>query len=75
VSALKIHKTYIHAEVNIMYETLPEAHGLPEQIDIKRIVLERRNKGRPVELLAMMDPGDVVALEDEILAARGEQDE
>jgi len=64
-----VYKTYIHVAVKIVYETLPTDHGFPEQIDIKRILLDRENKGRPVELMGLMDEGDVLALEDEVLEA------
>jgi hypothetical protein len=67
MSSLNVYKTYIHVAVNVVYETLPAANGFPEQVDIKRIVLDRKNKGRPVELLRSMDEGDVIALEDAVL--------
>jgi hypothetical protein len=70
MSTLSVYKTYIHVAVNIVYESLPTAHGFPEQIDIKRVVLDRENKGRPVELLGILSESDILALEDEVLEAR-----
>ena len=70
MSNFNVHETYIHAAVKIIYELLPTDEGFPEQIDIQRVVLDRENKGRPVELLSSLTESDVLALEDEVLEAR-----
>lgn len=60
-------------DVEVEYDLLPAQENLPEQVDVKKVVVITTNdeKPRKVNVLGALDESALVNLEDDILEAHG----
>jgi hypothetical protein len=66
--------------VEVLYEILPAVMKdgdpwIPEQIDIQKVILSRKQRGKKINVVSMLDEGMLLALEDEIEEERNEHNE
>jgi hypothetical protein len=74
------HSTYLLLPVEVLYEILPAVMKdgdpwIPEQIDIQKVILNRKQRGKKINVVSMLDEGMLLALEDEIEEERNEHNE
>jgi len=74
------HSTYLVLPVEVLYEILPAVMKdgdpwIPEQIDIQKVILSRKQRGKKINVVSMLDEGMLLALEDEIEEERNEHNE
>lgn len=77
------HSTYLVLPVEVLYEILPAVTKdgdpwIPEQIDIQKVILNmlnRKQRGKKINVVSMLDEGMLLALEDEIEEERHEHNE
>lgn len=65
------HSTFLELPVEVIYEILPGMTRdgepwLPEQVDIKKVILKRKKRGRKIDLLPLLEESTVLNIEDEI---------
>jgi len=64
------HKTVLEVEATVKYDILPPEHDLPQQIDIREILVQTTNpktgKIRKINILNTLTAAEVINLEDEI---------
>lgn len=65
------HSTFLEIPVEVVYKVMPAVmkNGdpwIPEQIDIQKVILKRRKKGRKIDVLGMLEESALLAMEDQI---------
>lgn len=65
------HSTFLEIPVEVVYKVMPAVmkNGdpwIPEQIDIQKVILKRRKKGRKIDVLSMLEESALLAMEDQI---------
>ncbi len=65
------HSMFLEIPVEVVYKVLPAVmkNGdpwIPEQIDIQKVILKRKKKGRKIDVLCMVEESALLAIEDQI---------
>jgi len=70
--SLTKHNTFLELPVEVVYKILPALTRdgepwLPEQVDIQKVILKRKKKGRQIDVLSVLEEGALLTLEDQIM--------
>ena len=66
------HQTQMYLDVEVSYDILPAQENLPNQVDIKQVIVHtigHKGKARKINILGALDESALINLEDEILEA------